>query len=90
MSPVVDSCVPSVFLIHEILFRFFGKLQFVQLVDKVIAVIFLALYGRIKPVTIKVLCKVDKVFDVPGAFPKRHRRRKLVPVLVALHFQELP
>ena len=36
------------------------------------------------------MCKVDKVFDTSSAFPKSYRRRKLVPVLVALHFQELP
>ena len=58
-SSVIDSGVAPVFLIHEILFCFFGQLQFVQLVDKVIAVIFFALDGGIKPIAIKVLCKVD-------------------------------
>ena len=58
-SPVIDRGVAPVFLIHEILFCFFGQLQFVQLVDKVIAVIFFALDGGIKPIAIKVLCKVD-------------------------------
>ena len=58
-SSVIDSGVAPVFLIHEILFCFFGQLQFVQLVDKVIAVIFFALDGGIKPIAIKVLRKVD-------------------------------
>ena len=58
-SSVIDSGVAPVFLIHEILFCFFGQLQFVQFVDKVIAVIFFALDGGIKPIAIKVLCKVD-------------------------------
>ena len=49
----------------------------------------LVLYGGIKPVTVKVLGKVDKVFDIPGAFPKSYRRRKLVPVLVALHGKQI-
>ena len=88
-SSVVDSGVAPVFLIHEILFCFFGQLQLVQLVDKVIAVIFLALDGGIKPVAIKILCKVDKVFQISGVLIKRNRRRKLCFVLVTLHFKQL-
>ena len=88
-SPVIDSGVAPVFLIHEILFCFFGQFQFVQLVDKVIAVIFLALDGRVNPVAIKILCKVDKVFQISGVLAKRNRRRKLCFVLVTLHFKQL-
>ena len=88
-SPVIDSGVAPVFLIHEILFCFFGQFQFVQLVDKVIAVIFLALDGGIKPVAIKVLCKIDKVFQISGILAKCYRRRKLCFVLVTLHFKQL-
>ena len=82
-APVIDSSVAPVFLIHEILFYFFGQLQFVQFVDKVIPVVCFILYGGINPVAVKILCKVDKVFDVPGVFSKRDRRCKFLSVLVA-------
>ena len=84
--PVILYRVPSVFLIHEIVFCGFGQLQFVQFVDKVMPVSFFVLYGGINPVAIKVLCKVDKVFHASGIFAQCYRCRKFVPVLVTLHF----
>ena len=78
--------VPPVFLVLEILLCFFGQLQFVQLVNEVIAVVGFAADGGVYPVAVKVLRKVDKVFHAPGVFPQRYRRREFVPVLVALHF----
>ena len=60
-SPVIDSCVPPVFLIHEIFFCFLRQLRFFQFINKVMPVIFLIVDGRINPVAVKVLCKVDNV-----------------------------
>ena len=53
------------------------------------AVIFFALDGGINPIAIKVLRKVDKVFEVSGVIAQRNRRRKLRFILVALHFKQL-
>ena len=51
-------------------------------------VIFLTLYGRIKPVTVKVLCKVDNVLQVVGMVAVFHSCNKFFPVVVKLHFQK--
>ena len=88
-APVVDSGVPPVFLIHEIPLCFFRQLQFVQLVDQIVAVIFFALDGGINPIAVKVLCKIDKVFEISGILAQRNRCRKLRFILVALHFKQL-
>ena len=56
---ILANCVPPVFFILEIFLCFFGKLQLVQFVDKIITVIFFAADSGIEPVTVKVLCKVD-------------------------------
>ena len=50
---------------------FFGQLQFVQLVNEVIAIVGFASDSGVYPVAVKVLCKVDKVFHAPGVFPQR-------------------
>ena len=52
-------------------------------------VIFLTLYGRVKPVTIKVLCKIDDVLQVPCMVAVCDSRSKFFPVVVKLHFQKL-
>ena len=88
-APVIDSSVPPVFLIHEIFFCFFGQLQLAQFFNQIMPVIFLTLYGRIKPVTIKVLCKVDNVLQVPCMVAVFHSCNKFFPVVVKLHFQKL-
>ena len=85
-TSVILHRVPPVFLIHEIIFCGFGQLQFVQFVDKVMPVGFFVLYGRINPVAVKVLCKVDKVFHASGIFAQCYRRCKFVPVLIVQHF----
>ena len=58
---VVNGSVPPVFLIHEILFRFFGKFRFFQFINQITPVFFFIVDGRINPVAVKVLCKVDNV-----------------------------
>ena len=52
-------------------------------------VIFLALYGRVKPVTVKVLCKIDDVLQIPCMVAVCDSRSKFFPVVVKLHFQKL-
>ena len=89
LSPVFLYSVPPVFLVLEIFLCFFGQLQFVQLVNEVIAVVGFGSDSGVYPVAVKVLCKVDKVFHAPGVFPQRYRRREFIPVAVVLHFQEL-
>ena len=52
-------------------------------------VIFLGFYGRINPVTVKVLCKVYNVLQVPCMVAVCDSRSKFFPVVVKLHFQKL-
>ena len=85
---ILANCVPPVFFILEIFLCFFGKLQLVQFVDKIITVIFFAADSGIEPVTVKVLCKVDKVFHASGILAMCNRRRKFILVPVTLHFQK--
>ena len=54
---ILANCVPPVFFILEIFLCFFGKLQLVQFVDKIITVIFFAADSGIEPVTVKVLLR---------------------------------
>ena len=51
-------------------------------------VIFPGFYGRINPVTVKVLCKVDDVLQVPCMVAVCDSRSKFFPVVVILHFQK--
>ena len=55
----------------------------------IVAVIFFVLDGGINPIAVKVLCKVDKVFEISGILAQRNCRRKLRFILVALHFKQL-
>ena len=51
-------------------------------------VIFLGFYRRIKPVTVKILCKVDDVLQIPCMVAVCDSRSKFFPVVVKLHFQK--
>ena len=85
-SPVIDSRVPPVFLIHEIFFGFLRQLRFFQFINKVMPVFFLIVDGRVNPVTVKVLCKVDKFLHTGSVVVKGDSCRKFLPVVVKLHF----
>ena len=85
-SPVIDSRVPPVFLIHEIFFGFLRQLRFFQFINKVMPVFFLIVDGRVNPVAVKVLCKVDKFLHTGSVVAKGDSRRKFFPVVVKLHF----
>ena len=85
---VVNGSVPSVFLIHEILFRFFGKLRFFQFINQITPVFFFTVDGRVNPVAVKVLCKVDDVLQAVGMVAVFNGCNKFFPVVVKLHFQK--
>ena len=89
-SPVIDSRVPPVFLIHEIFFGFLRQLRFFQFINKVMPVFFLIVDGRVNPVAVKVLCKVDKLLHTGSVVAKGDSRRKFLSVVVKLHGKELP
>ena len=86
-APVIDSRVPSVFLIHEIFFGFLRQFRFFQFINKVMPVIFFIVDGRVNPIAVKVLCKVDKFLHTGSVVAKGDSRRKFFPVVVKLHFQ---
>ena len=46
--------------------------------------------GRIAPVAVKVLCKVDDVLQAVRMVAVFNGCNKFLPVVVKLHFQELP